>query len=391
MTIKTIKDIDLRNKRVVIRVDFNVPIQDHKIASDTRIRASLPTIQYALDHHAKVILLSHLGRPKEGEPSPELSLEPIAEKLTQLLNKPVRFVRNWLNQPVDLADSEIVLCENVRFQPGETKNDPILSKKIASLGDIFVMDAFATAHRAESSTVGVTEFIPVVCAGLLLAEELEALGKALKNPARPLAAIIGGSKISTKLTVLSKLLEKTDYLIVGGGIANTFLAASQLSIGKSLNEPELINQASDLLRKAQECNVEILLPEDVMVAKDFNPSAKATLKKIQDVQPDEMILDIGPQTIKRYSAILQQAKTILWNGPVGVFEFPEFANGTKALAKAIAESSAFSVAGGGDTLSAIEKFEVADRISYISTGGGAFLEFVEGRELPAVKALENKS
>ncbi len=390
MTIKKITELDLKNKRVLIREDFNVPIQAGKITSDARIRAALPTIQYALQAGAKVILISHLGRPNEGEFQAELSLAPIAETLSKLLKKPVKFISTWIDG-FDSGNDEIILCENVRFQKGEKSNDAVLANKIAKLCDVFVMDAFATAHRAEASTVGVAQFAPEVCAGLLLNAELEALQKALKNPAHPLVAIIGGSKVSTKLTLLATLLNKVDQLIVGGGIANTFLAAKGLPIGKSLYEPDLISEAKNLLERSQELGVEILLPKDVVVAKEFAINASATIKNISDVSSDEMILDIGPQTANYYATILQSAGTILWNGPVGVFEFPAFAEGTKALALAIAASPAYSIAGGGDTLAAIEKFAIADKLSYISTGGGAFLEFVEGRELPAVKILEERS
>lgn len=387
MTIKKITEFDLHNKRVLIREDFNVPLQEGKITSDARIRAALPTIQYALQNGARVILMSHLGRPNEGEFDSSLSLAPIAECLSQLLNKPVKFITHWL-EGINLAAGEIALCENVRFQKGEKKNDPALAKKIAALCDIFVMDAFATAHRAEASTTGVAQFAPQTCAGLLLTAELTALQKVLDKPALPLVAIIGGSKVSTKLTLLSNLLTKVNQLIVGGGIANTFLAAQGFPIGKSLHEPDLIPEAKKLLLQSQQLGVDILLPRDVIVAKEFAADAKAMIRPIAETNTDEMILDIGPQTANSYSRVLQTAGTILWNGPVGVFEFPAFSAGTKALALAIAESSAFSIAGGGDTLAAIEKFTIADKLSYISTGGGAFLEFVEGKELPGVKILE---
>jgi len=390
MSIIKMTDIALKNKRVLIREDFNVPMSNNQITSDARIHAALPTIKLALQDNAKVILLSHLGRPTEGEFNPEFSLKPVADRLSQLLNKPVKFVSNWL-AGVELNPGEIALCENVRMQPGEKKNDPTLAKKMAALCDVFVMDAFATAHRAEASTVGVAQFTPVACAGLLLAAELAALEKALAKPARPLVAIIGGSKVSTKLTVLDSLINKVDKLIVGGGIANTFLAAVGLSIGKSLYEADLISAAKSLLELAKKCHVEILLPTDVVVAKEFSASAKPILKTVNAVAADEMILDIGPATQQLYTGVLKNAGTILWNGPVGVFEFDAFADGTKALAHAIADSKAFSIAGGGDTLAAIEKYNIEDRISYISTGGGAFLEFVEGKELPAVKILQERA
>jgi len=387
MPIRKLTDLNLQNKRVLIREDFNVPLQNGKITSDARIRAALPTIKYALNAGASVILLSHLGRPTEGTPCAEYSLAPVAGCLAELLNKPVQFVADW-SQGISLAPGEVALCENVRFLPGEKSNDPTLAKKLAALGDVFVMDAFATAHRAEASTVGVAQYAPEACAGLLLSAELTALEQALQNPTRPMIAIIGGSKVSTKLTVLTTLLNKVNQLIVGGGIANTFLAAKGYAVGKSLYEPDLVTQAQQLLMVAQQNNTEILLPLDVVVATEFSATAKATIKKVSDVTENEMILDIGPQTAQLYAAALQKAGTILWNGPVGVFEFASFAAGTKALALAIAESPAFSIAGGGDTLAAIEQFAIADKISYISTGGGAFLEFVEGKELPAVKVLQ---
>ncbi len=390
MPILKMTAVDLHHKRVLIREDFNVPMQDGKITSDTRIRAALPTIELALKQNAKVILMSHLGRPNEGEFQADLSLKPIADALSKLLNKPVKFVGDWING-VDLQNGEIALCENVRFLNGEKKNDPALSKKMAALCDVFVMDAFATAHRAECSTAGVAEFAPVACAGLLLAQELEALHKALLNPQRPLVAIIGGSKVSTKLTILESLLQKTNQLIVGGGIANTFLAAAGFNVGKSLYEPELLDTAKKLLAHAQQQNVAIPLPVDVVVAKEFSATATATIKDVNNIANDDMILDIGPKTTQAYISILQSAKTILWNGPVGVFEFAAFAEGTKGIAMAIAESEAFSIAGGGDTLAAIEKYHIADKLSYISTGGGAFLEFVEGKELPAVKVLQTRN
>lgn len=389
MSILKMTDVDLHNKRVLIREDFNVPLQNGKITSNTRIRAALPTIEAILKQNAKVILISHLGRPTEGEFQTEFSLQPVAAELTKLLKKPVKFVADWIDG-VELNNGEVVLCENVRFLKGEKKNDPALAKKMAALCDVFVMDAFATAHRAEASTTGVAEFAPIACAGLLLAEELDALHKAFLNPKRPLVAIIGGSKVSTKLTVLESLLKKTNQLIVGGGIANTFLAAAGFPVGKSLYEPDLVAVAKNMLTSARQHHVEIPLPVDVMVAKTFSADAKAVMKDVNEVADDDMILDIGPKTTLAYAAILESAKTILWNGPVGVFEFEAFAAGTKGIALAIARSDAFSIAGGGDTLAAIEKFNIADQLSYISTGGGAFLEFVEGKELPAVKVLQEK-
>lgn len=390
MTIKKITEVDLSNKRVLIREDFNVPIENGKITSDARIRAALPTIEYALKSGGKIILMSHLGRPNEGEFQSEFSLKPVADCLTQLLKKPVKFITDWSSE-INLNPGDVALYENVRFLKGEKKNDPTLAKQMAKLCDVFVMDAFATAHRAEASTVGVAEFAPISCAGLLLIKELEALEKVLQNPARPLMAIIGGSKVSTKLTVLTHLLDQVNQLIVGGGIANTFLAAQGYAIGKSLYESELIPVAKELLEKSQRLHHEILLPSDVVVATEFSATAKAVVKDITQVQSNEMILDIGPKSIQKYAAAIQKAGTILWNGPVGVFELEPFATGTKNLALAIAESPAFSVAGGGDTLAAIEKFAIADKISYISTGGGAFLEFIEGKTLPAIKILEDRS
>lgn len=388
MTIRKLTDTDLMNKRVIIREDFNVPFQDGKITSDARIRAALPTINYVLDNGARnIILLSHLGRPTEGEFDAELSLAPVAKALADLLHKPVKFIANWIDG-IELQPGEIVLCENVRFQKGEKQNDPALAKKMAALGDVFVMDAFATAHRAESSTAGIAVFSSNACAGLLLSAELEALRKTLANPEHPLVAIIGGSKISTKLTVLKTLLNKVNQLIVGGGIANTFLAACGFPIGKSLSEPSLINDAKELLAFAKQNGTEILIPIDVVVAQEVSPVAITKIKNVADVTENEMILDIGPKTAQLYEAVLQTAKTIVWNGPVGVFELEPFTAGTKALAEAIANSKAFSIAGGGDTLAAIEKFAVSEKISYISTGGGAFLEFMEGKTLPAVAALE---
>lgn len=391
MPILKITDIDLHNKRVLIREDFNVPISNGKVTSDARIRAALPTIQHALRAKAKVIVLSHLGRPTEGEVNPELSLEPVSHSLSQLLGKPVKFARDWLENLPTLDAGEIVLCENVRFQKGEKKNDPVLAKKIAALGDVFVMDAFATAHRAEASTCGAAQFAPLACAGLLLAAELNALEKALQKPAHPLVAIVGGAKVSTKLEVLGSLINKVDQLLIGGGIANTFLAAAGFNIGKSLHEPDLIPTARKLLTTAQERGVNIPLPEDVIVATEFSATANAVTKKITEINPNEMILDIGPITATHYAKLLKAAATILWNGPVGVFEFPAFASGTQALAMAVANSPAYSIAGGGDTLAAIEQFHITDKLSYISTGGGAFLEFVEGKELPAIKVLQERA
>lgn len=384
-----IKDLDLQNKRVLIREDFNVPLDKGVITSDARILAALPTIQYALKKGAAVILLSHLDRPVEGHITPELSLAPIAKRLQELLAKPVRFIANWLDG-FKISPGEVVLCENVRFQTGEKKNDSTLAKKIAKLGDIFVMDAFATAHRSEASTVGVAQFSSQVCAGLLLMSEIKALNQALKNPNRPLLAIVGGSKVSTKLMLLSSLLNKVNFLILGGGIANTFLVAQGYSIGRSLFEADLVNEAKKLLALAKQLNVEVVLPNDVIVAKEATATAVTSIKKIVEVKENEMILDIGPESIKRYIEYVRRAASILWNGPLGVFELAPFEQGTSALSHAIADSSAFSVAGGGDTLAAIEKYAISDKISYISTGGGAFLEFIQGETLPALSVLQER-
>jgi phosphoglycerate kinase len=390
MKIRHMTDTDLRGKRVLIREDLNVPVKDGVISSDARIRAALPTIRYALDQHAQVFILSHLGRPKEGEFDEKLSLQPVAARLSELLGKPVPLRRDWLDG-LECAAGSAVLCENVRFNKGEKKDDEALSRKMAALCDVFVMDAFGTAHRAEASTHGIVRHAKVACAGPLLVGELEALERALERPARPLVAIVAGSKVSTKLTVLESLLAKVDKLIVGGGIANTFLAATGLPVGKSLYEPELVDVAQRLMEQARARGAEIPLPTDVVVAKEFAATAHADVRSIHDVGADEMILDIGPDTADRLSGLLQSAGTIIWNGPVGVFEFEQFGEGTRAIAQTIARSKAFSLAGGGDTLAAIEKYRVEDGISYISTGGGAFLEFVEGKKLPAVAALEERA
>jgi phosphoglycerate kinase len=390
MKVLKMADLDLAGKRVLIREDLNVPVEAGKVTSDARIRAALPTLGLALKKGAKVFICSHLGRPEEGVYAEEFSLAPVAQRLSDLLGKRVPLVKDWLGG-VDCAPGEAVLLENVRFNKGEKKDKEDLAKQMAALCDVYVMDAFGTAHRAEASTHGVGKFAKVACAGPLLVGELEALERALAKPARPLAAIVAGSKVSTKLTVLESLLAKVDQLIVGGGIANTFLAAVGLPVGKSLHEPDMIDIAKKLLASAQARGAEIPLPTDVVVGSEFAPTAKATARKVADVKPDELILDIGPETANRLSALLQSAGTILWNGPVGVFEFDQFAQGTRALANAIADSPAFSLAGGGDTLAAIEKYGVGDRISYISTGGGAFLEFVEGKTLPAVAMLEARA
>lgn len=390
MKVLRLTETDLRNKRVLIREDLNVPVSSGVVTSDARIRAALPTIRYALDQNAKVFILSHLGRPKEGEYDESLSLAPVATRLSELLGKPVQLRKDWLDG-VDCPAGSAVLCENVRFNKGEKKDDEKLARKMADLCDVFVMDAFGTAHRAEASTHGVARFAKVACAGPLLVGELEALETALEKPARPLAAIVGGSKVSTKLTVLESLLEKVDKLIVGGGIANTFLAATGVNVGKSLHESEMLDVARRLMTKAKAQGTEIPLPTDVVVAKEFAATAHADVRGVHDVRSDEMILDIGPDTADRFSELVQTAGTIIWNGPVGVFEFEQFGEGTRAISLAIARSKAFSLAGGGDTLAAIEKYNIEDGISYISTGGGAFLEFVEGKTLPAVAVLEERA
>ncbi len=382
--------LELAGKRVMIREDLNVPVKDGEVTSDARIRAALPTIRLALDKGARVILLSHLGRPKEGEYDAELSLAPVATRLSSLLGRSVPLVKDWL-AGVDVAPGQVVLCENVRFNKGEKKDDEGLSKKMAALCDVFVMDAFGTAHRAEASTHGVARFAPVACAGPLLVQELDALERALAKPTRPLVAIVAGSKVSTKLTILEALLEKVDRLIVGGGIANTFLAATGVAVGKSLCEMEMLDTCRRLMARARERGADIPLPTDVVTAKEFAETAHADVRGIHEVAPDDLILDIGPDTAERLAGIIREAGTILWNGPVGVFEFDQFGEGTRTIAVAIAESKAFSLAGGGDTLAAIEKYGVEEGISYISTGGGAFLEFVEGKTLPAVAALEDRA
>ena len=387
MSYLRMEDLDLARKRVMIRQDLNVPVSDGRVTSDARIRASLPTIEKALDMGAAVILLSHLGRPVEGEADPQFSMRPVADRMAELLGRPVRLVADWLDG-FPIEPGEVVLCENVRFNAGEKKNDEALARRYAALCDVFVMDAFGTAHRAQASTEGVIRFAPVAAAGLLLSAELDALQKGLEHPVRPMLAIVGGSKVSTKLTVLDTLLDKVDELIVGGGIANTFIAAMGHKVGKSLYEPDLIPDAQRLIKKAHERGGSIPIPRDVLVAKAFEPDARAFTRKVDEVHDDEMILDIGPLTAMEYSEIISGTGTIIWNGPVGVFEFRNFAGGTRAMAEAIARSSAFSIAGGGDTLAAIDQFGVREDISYISTGGGAFLEFVEGKTLPAVAALE---
>jgi len=383
-------DLDLSGKRVLIRQDLNVPLKNGAVSDDTRIRASLPTIQKALESGAKVMIMSHLGRPTEGEYTDEYSLAPVAAYMGELLGKEVKLVKDYLNG-VALADGEVAILENVRFNIGEKKNEDALSRQYAALCDVFVMDAFGTAHRAQASTHGVAKFAPTACAGPLLSGELEALGKALDNPARPMVAIVGGSKVSTKLTVLESLSKIVDQLIVGGGIANTFIAAAGHNVGKSLYEGDLIGTAKKLTADAQARGGDIPVPSDVVCAKEFAESAAAELKSASDVADDDMIFDIGPDSAKELAEILKNAGTIVWNGPVGVFEFDQFGEGTKAIANAIAESPAFSIAGGGDTLAAVSKYGIADKVSYISTGGGAFLEFLEGKKLPAVEILEERA
>ncbi|HTL19379.1 MAG TPA: phosphoglycerate kinase [Steroidobacteraceae bacterium] len=390
MNFKRMTDTDLRNKRVLIREDLNVPVQQGVVTSDARIRASLATIRYALDQHARVFVMSHLGRPQEGAEDPALTLAPVAARLSELLGKPVPLRKSWIDG-VDCAPGSAVLCENVRFLKGEKKDDEQLARRMAALCEVFVMDAFGTAHRAEASTHGVARYARVACAGPLLVGELEALERALKDPARPLVAIVGGSKVSTKLMVLESLLDKVDQLIVGGGIANTFLAATGVDVGRSLCESEMLDVARRLIDKARARDAQIPLPTDVVVGREFAATAHADVRPVGEVRRDEMILDIGPDTADRCSALLQAAGTIIWNGPVGVFEFEQFGEGTRAIAQAIARSKAFSLAGGGDTLAAIEKYGVEEGISYISTGGGAFLEFVEGKTLPAVAMLEQRA
>ena len=386
MAILKMADLDLKGKRVLIRADLNVPLKDGKVASDKRIMATLPTIKLALEKGAKVMVISHLGRPEEGVYAEEFSLKPVADYIATKLNGvKVRLEKDYLNG-VEVNEGEVVVLENCRFNKGEKKNAEDLSKKYAALCDVFVMDAFGTAHRAQATTYGVAQFAPVACAGPLLAAELEALGKAMDNPARPMVAIVGGSKVSTKLPVLNSLLKVCDQLIVGGGIANTFIAAAGHKVGKSLCENDLIDTAKELASKTH-------IPEfvDVVVGKEFDEKTPAVTKDLKDVADDDMIFDLGPKSMANINEVIKNAMTILWNGPVGVFEFDQFAAGTKSMADAIANSDAFSVAGGGDTINSIQKFGVTDKISYISTGGGAFLEFVEGKKLPAVEILEKRA
>ena len=391
MSVIKMSDLDLAGKRVLIRQDLNVPVKDGRVTSDARIRASMPTIEQAMKAGGRVMLMSHLGRPTEGEYAEEFSLKPVADHLSELLGKEVRLIKDYLDSAPQLNDGDVVILENVRFNAGEKKNEDGLSKNYAALCDVYVMDAFGTAHRAQASTHGVAKYAPVACAGPLLAAELDALGKALHNPARPMVAIVGGSKVSTKLTVLESLSSIVDQLIVGGGIANTFIAAAGHNVGKSLYEADLIDTAKKLTADAQARGGDIPVPVDVVCGKEFSETAAATLKNVNEVADDDMIFDIGPETSKQLADILKNAGTIVWNGPVGVFEFDQFGEGTRAISMAIASSDAFSIAGGGDTLAAVDKYNIADKVSYISTGGGAFLEFLEGKQLPAVAILEERA
>ena len=391
MNFKRMTDLDLAGKRVFIRADLNVPVKDGKVTSDARITASMPTIEHAMKAGAKVMVTSHLGRPTEGEFKEEDSLNPVAEVMSAKLGKPVRVIRDWVNGGFEVADGEVVLLENCRTNKGEKKNNEETAKKYAALCDIFVMDAFGTAHRAEASTHGVAKFAPVACAGILLTEELDALTKALAKPARPLVAIVGGSKVSTKLTVLESLSEKVDQLVVGGGIANTFLEAVGKNVGKSLSEHDLVPTAQTLIEKMKKRGANIPIAVDVVVGKKFDAAEPAVQKDAGSVADDEMIFDIGPKSAKELADIIMKAGTVVWNGPVGVFEFDQFGEGTKTVAKAIADTQAFTLAGGGDTIAAIQKYNMYDKVSYISTAGGAFLEFLEGKVLPAVEILESRA
>ena len=389
MKVQSLKSQNIADKTLLIRQDLNVPIKNDKVSSDKRILASLPTIKYALQKGAGIILMSHLGRPTEGKFEKQYSLQPIADYLSNSLKQTVNLVKDWQNG-VDVKSGEVVLLENVRFNSGEKTNDPKLSKKLASICDIYVMDAFGTAHRQQASTYGVAQYAPKAVAGPLLENELKALDQSLSNPARPMIAIVGGSKVSTKLTVLESLSSKVDQLIVGGGIANTFIAASGYNVGKSLYEKDLIPVAQKLIKSALQEGREIPIPSDVVTAKEFSDKAKAEIKSVRDVEDDDLILDIGPETATKFAQMCQDAGTVVWNGPVGVFEFDDFSKGTEVLASGIACGKGFSIAGGGDTLAAIDRFNIADQISYISTGGGAFLEFLEGKKLPAVEILESR-
>ena len=390
MPVLTMTGLDLAGKRVLIRQDLNVPVRDGVVTSDQRIKASLPAIRHCIDAGARLMIMSHLGRPEEGKAEAQFSLKPVADYLGQALGKDVPLVSDYLEKAPEMADGDVVLLENVRFNPGEKSNDETLSRQYAALCDIYVMDAFGTAHRAQASTHGAGRFAPIACAGPLLAAELDALGKALDEPASPVVAIVGGSKVSTKLTVLESLSGIVDQLIPGGGIANTFIAAAGYNVGKSLVEENLIPEARRLVEQARARGGDIPIPTDVVCGKEFSESAVAEIKAVSEVEDDDMIFDIGPETAASFAAILQQAATIVWNGPVGVFEFDQFGEGTKTLSRAIAASSAFSIAGGGDTLAAVDKYGISEQVSYISTGGGAFLEFLEGKQLPAVAMLEQR-
>jgi len=387
---KLLTELPLSGQRVLIRQDMNVPLDSGEITSDKRIRASLPTLQYAVEAGAKVMVMSHLARPKEGKPDKAASLAPIAKRLTELLGQPVRLITDYLDTPPMLEDGEVALLENVRFNVGEKDDSEELSKQYAALCDVYAMDAFGTAHREQASTHGVGKHAPIACAGPLLAKELDALGSALENPKRPLVAIVGGSKVSTKLTVLETLSNKVDQLIVGGGIANTFIAANGHSVGDSLYEPDLVDDAKALIAKAKANEAAIPVPVDVVCAEQLKPGAETHIRNSNEIKKDDMVLDIGPVTAEQYAAIIKEAGTVVWNGPVGVFEIDVFGEGTKVLANAIADSAAYSIAGGGDTLAAVEKYDIEDKLSYISTGGGAFLEFLEGKTLPAVAMLNSR-
>lgn len=388
MSILKMSDLDLTNKHVLIREDLNVPLKNGEITSDIRIRATIPTIKLALKAGAKVMLMSHLGRPEEGVFDPQYSLAPIAKRLSELLEMDVPLIQHWTGGGFSMNKHNIVLLENVRFHKGESSNSPELAKKMAALCDVFIMDAFATAHRNEASTCGIAAFAPIACAGPLLVQELDALNSIMENPKHPIVAIVGGSKVSTKLELLDALSQKVDSLIIGGGIANTFIAAEGYVVGKSLYEPDLIDEAERLMVNAKNRGAEIPIPTDVIVAEKLADDAESSIRLVSQVDDNEKILDIGPDTVKALVAIIKKAKTILWNGPVGAFEVEQFSQGTEAIANAIAESKGYSIAGGGDTLAAIEKYGIADKIDYISTGGGAFLSFLEGKKLPAIVALE---
>ncbi|MCL6555134.1 MAG: phosphoglycerate kinase [Burkholderiales bacterium] len=391
MSVIKLTDLDLKGKRVFIRADLNVPVKDGKVTSDARIAASMATIEHCLKQGARVMVTSHLGRPTEGEFSEENSLKPVADNISQRLGKSVRLIRNWVDGGFEVAEGELVVLENVRFNKGEKKNDDELAKKYAALCDVFVMDAFGTAHRAEASTHGIAKYAPVACAGLLLMQELEALEKALANPARPMVAIVGGSKVSTKLTVLESLSEKVDQLVVGGGIANTFIKAAGYNVGKSLCEDDLVPTAKSLMEKMSARGARIPIPVDVVVGKKFDANEPAVVKDVKEVADDDMIFDIGPRSAQELADIIMAAGTVVWNGPVGVFEFDQFGEGTKKIAEAIAATPAFTLAGGGDTIAAIQKYGIYDKVSYISTAGGAFLEYLEGKKLPAVAILEERA